>query len=87
VGVAALDLVTGQIMARKSEKKNNSFGFIRVAAMAPPVKVGDIENNTAEIINHAKKASAIGAKVIVSPELGITGYTVADLFQQQLLLK
>src|SRR3990167_5281703 len=66
--------------------KNTSYGFIRVAAAVPKIKVGDLDYNTKQILEFAQKASRAGAKVIVFPELSITGYTMGDLFHQQLLI-
>ncbi len=67
-------------------KTLDSFGFLRVAAIAPKIKVADTEWNTKEIIALAKKAAADGAGLIVFPELSITGYSIADLFHQKLVL-
>ena len=64
----------------------SNFGFIKVAAIVPPIKVADPDYNAGQIIGFAKKAASAGAKIIVSPELGITGYTAADLFNQRTLL-
>lgn len=66
--------------------KNTSYGFIRVAAAVPKIKVGDLDYNTKQILKLARKASQAGAKIIVFPELSITGYTMGDLFYQQLLI-
>lgn len=64
----------------------SNFGFIKVAAIVPPIKVADPNYNTGRIIEFAKKAASVGAKIIVSPELGITSYTASDLFNQRTLL-
>lgn len=64
----------------------SNFGFIKVAAIVPPIKVADPDYNTGRIIEFVKKAALAGAKIIVSPELGVTGYTAADLFHQRALL-
>src|SRR3989344_7978671 len=64
-----------------------NFGFLRVAAVVPPLKVADPEYNAGKILELAKKAVAEGAAIIVFPELSVTGYTAADLFQQNLLLE
>lgn len=61
-------------------------GFIKAAACTPNVRVADCEYNAAEIIRMANEAGGKGAKVIVMPELCITGYTCGDLFWQELLL-
>lgn len=62
-------------------------GFIRTAAVTPKIQVADTKKNGAETIRLAREAAENGAKIIVFPELGITGYTCSDLFLQELLLK
>ncbi len=62
-------------------------GFIRTAALTPKIQVADTRANGEETIRLAKEAANQGAKVLVFPELGITGYTCSDLFLQELLLK
>jgi NAD+ synthase (glutamine-hydrolysing) len=57
-----------------------TFGFVRVAAVAPPVAIGDVITNTATIAAWAVDASEAGAAVVVFPELSLTGYTCEDLF-------
>ncbi|HHW47925.1 MAG TPA: NAD(+) synthase [Clostridiaceae bacterium] len=64
-----------------------SFGFVRVAAAVPRIKVADCEYNAANIINIIRKAEAKGIQIIVFPELSITAYTCGDLFHQEALLK
>ena len=61
-------------------------GFIRVAAASPKIKVGDVDYNIAKTVSLARKAAAKDTAVIVFPELGITGYTCGDLFEQKPLL-
>lgn len=61
-------------------------GFIKVAAMTPKIRVADPAYNAGEICKGLKEAYARGAKIIVFPELCITGYTCGDLFLQELLL-
>lgn len=62
-------------------------GFIRTAAVTPKIQVADPEANGHEIIRLSNKMAEQGAKIIVFPELCITGYTCQDLFLQELLLK
>ena len=62
-------------------------GFIKAAAVTPKVEVAAPEANAEEIIRLAAEAAAGGAKLIVFPELCITGYTCGDLFLQELLLR
>lgn len=61
-------------------------GFIKAAAATPDIKVADCISNTQEIIKRAKEMSALGARIMVFPELCITGYTCQDLFWQETLL-
>lgn len=62
-------------------------GFIRVAAATPKIRVTDCSYNTDQIINDIEKAEQQEVKLIVFPELSITGYTCGDLFLQDLLLR
>lgn len=61
-------------------------GFLKVAAITPKIKVADCGYNAQVICEELKKAYEKGAKIIVFPELCITGYTCGDLFGQELLL-
>lgn len=61
-------------------------GFVKVAAVSPSLKVGNTDYNSKEIIKAIKKAQEERVKVLVFPELSITGYTCADLFFQRSLL-
>ena len=62
-------------------------GFVKVAAVTPKIKVADTKYNAEVICAEIKKAAEQGAKVIVLPELCITGYTCSDLFLQEKLLR
>ena len=62
-------------------------GFIKVAAVTPKIRVADPVYNGAIICEEMEKVYAKGAKIIVFPELCLTGYTCGDLFLQQLLLE
>ncbi len=62
-------------------------GFIKTAAVTPKIKVADPVYNAEVICREMEKAAAGGAKIIVFPELCITGYTCGDLFLQPLLLE
>ena len=61
-------------------------GFVKIAAATPALRVADCDYNASEIITLAKQAADKGAKLIVFPELCLTGYTCGDLFLQQTLL-
>lgn len=62
-------------------------GFIKVAAVTPEVTVADTQKNAKIICDDILQATALGAKIIVFPELCLTGYTCADLFYHDVLLK
>lgn len=64
----------------------NKYGFVRVGASAPEMKVADTEFNSIKIIEVIKEATDKDIQIIVFPELSITGYTCADLFHQDVLL-
>lgn len=64
-----------------------NYGFIKAAACSPAMSVADADFNADEIIKNAKEAAKNGAKIIVFPELCITGYTCSDLFLQDTLLR
>lgn len=61
-------------------------GFIKVAAASLKLKVADCEYNTIEILKAIEQADDRNVKVLVFPELCITGYTCGDLFLQDILL-
>ena len=65
----------------------SAHGLLRVAAVVPELTVADVAANIGFLSDAARRASAAGASVIVLPELALTGYTAADLFQQELLLR
>ena len=62
-----------------------NFGFVRVAAAVPQMRVADCEYNANEIKKQIAEAIEEGVQVICFPELSITGYTCADLFFTQQL--
>ena len=62
-------------------------GFIKVAAASPSLKVGNPSFNKDRIIKLMNEAEAKGVKILVFPELSITGYTAGDLFFQSALLE
>jgi NAD+ synthase (glutamine-hydrolysing) len=64
-----------------------NYGFIKVAAGVPLVKVADCKYNEEQIENLIAIAEGKGVQIITFPELCLTGYTCGDLFQQQLLLE
>lgn len=60
--------------------------FLRVAAVAPVVGLGDCMANATAIISSATRLASQGVKVALYPELSLTGYTLGDLFHDNNLL-
>ena len=61
-------------------------GFVKVAAASPEIKVADTEFNADRIIDCIFQAEAAGVKVLVFPELCITGCTCGDLSSHRVIL-
>ncbi len=62
-------------------------GFISVACGTPGVRVADCDYNAEQTFTMMRQAEQAGAKVLILPELGLTGYTCGDLFFQDTLLR
>ena len=62
------------------------FGFYRIAAAVPELRVADVRFNTEQIIGLIQQGMEKQASVILFPELALTGYTCGDLFFQSDLL-
>ncbi len=60
----------------------NDYGFVRVAAASPKLKVADCDYNISQIKQLIDEAVKQDIQFITFPELSITGYTCADLFFQ-----
>ncbi|MDR1823969.1 MAG: NAD(+) synthase [Bifidobacteriaceae bacterium] len=61
-------------------------GYLRVAACSFPVKLAQPQANAQTVADRAASAAAQGAQLAVFPELCLTGYSLDDLFMQQLVL-
>lgn len=57
-----------------------NYGFFRAASASLNLKVADPQYNKNSIINAIEAAEKEGARLLVTPELSVTGYTCADLF-------
>jgi len=64
---------------------NTKFGFIRVAAAVPEIRVADTDFNAQQTIDLIRNADKNGTDIVVFPECGITAYTANDLFHQKAL--
>ncbi|OQA05756.1 MAG: Glutamine-dependent NAD(+) synthetase [bacterium ADurb.Bin374] len=63
-----------------------SQGFIRGAVAVPVVHLADPAANLAETLVLVRRAHDECAAIVAFPELGLTGYSCEDLFQQAALL-
>ena len=65
----------------------NRFGYLKVAAAVPHVRVADCRWNAGRAVEPIERAAERGAALVVFPELSLTGYTCGDLFLQSGLLR
>lgn len=63
-----------------------NYGFIKVCAATPEIRVADVNFNAKNIINAVKESAAKGSRLTVFPELCVCGYTCGDLFNQPALI-
>ena len=62
-------------------------GFISVACGTPKLRLADCHYNAEQTFTMMRDADKRGVKVLVLPELGLTGYSCGDLFYQNALLR
>lgn len=67
--------------------QHEQYGFARVAAVSPELKLGDVSANTAIMSLEMRRLAGVGCRLIVFPELCLTGYSCADLFHFPALQK
>lgn len=58
----------------------DTFGFLRVAAASPELRVADTAFNADRTLDLLAQAEGQGVNLVVFPEMGLTGYTCYDLF-------
>lgn len=64
-------------------REKEGHGLVRVAAVSPALRLGDVEANVRLTLEAARPVVLEqGARVVVLPELGLTGYSCGDLFYQ-----
>ncbi len=63
------------------------FGFVKVATCTPDLQVANCEFNAAQIVSYVEQAKQAGIKILVFPELSVTGATCDDLFCQPVLIR
>ena len=64
----------------------NKYGYVRVGAVVPSMKVADVEYNVKMIVKALENCIQKGIQIVSFPELSITGYTCQDLFFNEDLL-
>ena len=62
------------------------FDFLRTTSAVPSVRVGNVKQNTKNILEKLNEAIENGSDIVVFPELAVTGYTCEDLFFQEKLI-
>lgn len=63
------------------------YGIVRVASVAPEIKPGDVDFNIDKILSIMRIVKSNQCNLVVFPELCITGYTIADIFYQDLITR
>ncbi len=63
-----------------------NYGYVKVGAAVPEVRVADVEYNVAQVKQLIDRALKEGVEIVCFPELCITGYTCQDLFRNATLL-
>ena len=62
-------------------------GLIAVACGTPKLRLADCRYNAEQSFTMMRQAEKAGSKLLVLPELGLTGYSCGDLFYQETLLR
>ena len=62
------------------------YGFVRLAAVGPPVAIGNPKHNAAHILNALQKNEYADVSLVLFPELAVSGYTCEDLFFNQSMI-
>lgn len=62
------------------------YGYIKVCAATPEIRVADVAFNSQKIIEAIKESASNGSQLTVFPELSLCGYTCGDLFNQSALI-
>lgn len=73
-------------MSSRITNSTTRYGMLRVAAVVPELSVADVDANIEHLTRASREAVHAGAAIVVLPELGLTGYTAADLLISQPLL-
>jgi NAD+ synthase (glutamine-hydrolysing) len=68
-------------------KSAYTHGFARIAACTLPIALADPASNAETVLTEARECHDEGVAVALFSELGLTGYSVDDLFLQDTLLE
>ena len=71
----------------EGDKMDKKFGFMRVGSSVPKLEISNVDFNVEEIKKVMKTSFKNGVEITLFPELSLTGYTCADLFLNEHLLK
>ena len=89
-----LDVSVSDLVGREKKQEVYSrtsvdpiFSYCKVAAVTPELKVGDVEKNAQSVLDALESYSMKRVKVLVFPELTLSGYTASDLFYMDALLR
>ena len=63
------------------------FGFVKVAAAIPAVKVADCKFNAQQTETQIMVADGKGVQIVIFPELNLAGYSCGDLFSHRILIE
>jgi NAD+ synthase (glutamine-hydrolysing) len=74
-------------MSKSPATTLSAYGLLRLGVASPELRVADVEFNCARIAQCMAQAAAAGCRLLVFPELAVTGYSCGDLFFQPLLLE
>ena len=66
-------------------KENTAKKTVRVGAVSPRIRLGDVGYNVEACVREAKRAAASGVRILVFPKLALTGATCRDLFSHPML--
>ena len=80
-------LAFGMAAAESMASERETHGWVRVAALSPALELGAVTENVKRSEWAIAGAVANGARVVVLPELGLTGYSCGDLFHQSAVVQ
>lgn len=65
----------------------SDFGYLRLGVASPALRVADVSYNLEQLSAAVQAAAERQCRLLVFPELALTGYSCGDLFLQPLLLR